>query len=755
MAEIGSLIIRLEAQTAALRADMAQARQIIDQNSSMMQKSLAGVRTAANVAATAIASIGVSIGVGAIVAFGRQVAETAGGLGELADELGVTTDGLQALQYQALQSGASAETLQAGLGRLTRSIGDAAEGNDQLLNRFKQLGIGILNANGQVRSTEEIFSELAVALNDIEDPAKRAAIVVDIFGKAGQKLIPTLQDVGRVGLQGVIDQAKLAGAIIEAQTIKKFDDLSDAAARNAKIMTVWAAEGISSAIDEAKKFGAAVMVAVDALALLNPLERMRKGMPAFGPVTPVQPSAPGGVSPPMAGTSPRELGLGGNYSLGMAAARVQDRSAVANIGSYNPASNKELKDEIAARQFMDTLRLQAETYGLVESAAIKLRMEREKEREIVNGQIIETPKWTKAQIDAAYATARQTEEVTRLRESLNKYFEEAGQMDAQIAREAGFWGDLRDKRNGAVREMERSNELQKKEAELIGRSQIVWNQYTKQYELVNRELLIFNEQQRILQMNLGLSDEAARAQAAANVDASERVRQATEQQSAALKKQQAFLDEIGAIGENAFDRIGSAVTTAMVTGQNEFITFGSVAIGVISEVTQAIAKMFIINPIKDAATDFLGGAIKGGIGNLFGGSGISNYFGGASYASLGNANLPFGGPRAGGGGVNPGTAYEVGERGREIFVPNAAGRVFPIDGEGGMSGGVSIEVYDQRTGSAVNQQPIKPQASRGPDFRTVVKMYVKDVLPEILNSGSQDKTMSKNFGVGRTPVMRG
>ncbi|MEM9707085.1 MAG: hypothetical protein AAF850_13535 [Pseudomonadota bacterium] len=50
-------------------------------------------------------------------------------------------------------------------------------------------------------------------------------------------------------------------------------------------------------------------------------------------------------------------------------------------------------------------------------------------------------------------------------------------------------------------------------------------------------------------------------------------------------------------------------------------------------------------------------------------------------------SAPFGGARAAGGGVAPNASYLVGERGPELFVPHAAGRVYP--GAYGRSGGAS------------------------------------------------------------------
>lgn len=61
-------------------------------------------------------------------------------------------------------------------------------------------------------------------------------------------------------------------------------------------------------------------------------------------------------------------------------------------------------------------------------------------------------------------------------------------------------------------------------------------------------------------------------------------------------------------------------------------------------------------------------AVQSGIGSLLGGSG-GGLLGGLASALLG---LP---GRATGGPVSPGSAYVVGERGPEVFVPTSAGRV--------------------------------------------------------------------------------
>jgi hypothetical protein len=74
-------------------------------------------------------------------------------------------------------------------------------------------------------------------------------------------------------------------------------------------------------------------------------------------------------------------------------------------------------------------------------------------------------------------------------------------------------------------------------------------------------------------------------------------------------------------------------------------------------------------------------AIGGGISSLF------NKGGGLVPGAGPSADLDYGGAMAGGGEVDPGHVYDVGERGREKFIPYSRGRIVPHDALGG---GVSI-----------------------------------------------------------------
>ncbi len=69
---------------------------------------------------------------------------------------------------------------------------------------FDALGVGVEDM--QSKKPQEVFEEVAKKIADIEDPAKRTQVAMDLFGKTGPRLMPLLkslekinEDVGRLG----------------------------------------------------------------------------------------------------------------------------------------------------------------------------------------------------------------------------------------------------------------------------------------------------------------------------------------------------------------------------------------------------------------------------------------------------------------------------------------------------------------------------------------------------------------------------
>jgi len=94
-------------------------------------------------------------------------------------------------------------------------------------------------------------------------------------------------------------------------------------------------------------------------------------------------------------------------------------------------------------------------------------------------------------------------------------------------------------------------------------------------------------------------------------------------------------------------------------------------------------------------------AVHSGIGGLFGGGAPATASGGLGSLLTGAVGALFGLPgRATGGPVAPGSAYLVGERGPEVFVPTTAGRIDTGAAAPGRDVRVSIQIAPPKGGDA-------------------------------------------------------
>jgi hypothetical protein len=150
--------------------------------------------------------------------------DTAGALGETAQQLGVTTDALQEYRYAATQAGVEQAEMDKALGQLTKRLGEAAQGAKGPTDALKLLGITLADVRG--KTTGDVMPMIAEGLKRVASESERAAILTDLFGRAGQKLVPLLAE-GAAGVDGLRRAAHEAGLVISEELIVGADGASD------------------------------------------------------------------------------------------------------------------------------------------------------------------------------------------------------------------------------------------------------------------------------------------------------------------------------------------------------------------------------------------------------------------------------------------------------------------------------------------------------------------------------------------------
>ena len=175
-----------------------------------------------------IAAVGAAAVGAAATLFGlaKAAAQAGDDAAKAAQRAGVTVEAFQELAHAAELGGASAGDLETGLQRLGRSMVDAQRGSKAQADAFRELGIEIADTQGGFRSTDDVLMDLAERFASMPDGAKKTATAMELLGRGGAALIPTLNE-GRDGLAELRAEAHRLGIVIDAETAASMEQMND------------------------------------------------------------------------------------------------------------------------------------------------------------------------------------------------------------------------------------------------------------------------------------------------------------------------------------------------------------------------------------------------------------------------------------------------------------------------------------------------------------------------------------------------
>lgn len=139
-----------------------------------------------------------TVAAGAVVGLGVAASSVARGLlsledrverlGNQASQLGVSFGFIQTLEESARRSGVSVGSLEGAFTRLQRTITEAGEGTKTATDALDRLGLTVEELD--TLDQQEQFLLIGERISAIEDPARRTAAAVEIFGRSGAQLLP-------------------------------------------------------------------------------------------------------------------------------------------------------------------------------------------------------------------------------------------------------------------------------------------------------------------------------------------------------------------------------------------------------------------------------------------------------------------------------------------------------------------------------------------------------------------------------------
>lgn len=148
-------------------------------------------------------------------------------LDELSTQTGISSTELQKLQYMAGLVDVDVSTVTGSMRKLTKSMDSASSGSGASYEAFQKLGVSVKDANGELKSSYDVFYEVIDALGQIQNPTERDAQAMEIFGKSAQELNPMIEK-GSTVLKEFGKEAEESGYVLDDQALKGLTDVADA-----------------------------------------------------------------------------------------------------------------------------------------------------------------------------------------------------------------------------------------------------------------------------------------------------------------------------------------------------------------------------------------------------------------------------------------------------------------------------------------------------------------------------------------------
>ena len=170
------------------------------------------------------AATGVVASIGAIT---YKAGTNADDLNTLSKVYGISTADLQKYKYAADLVDVSVEDIAKSHVKLEKSMYAASTGSKTQSAAFQKLGVSVTNADGSLRSSDDVFQDLITALGSMSDETERDALAQQILGKSAANLNPLIEDQGETYKEVADTMSKYNLEVVDQETLDKANEFND------------------------------------------------------------------------------------------------------------------------------------------------------------------------------------------------------------------------------------------------------------------------------------------------------------------------------------------------------------------------------------------------------------------------------------------------------------------------------------------------------------------------------------------------
>ena len=163
----------------------------------------------------------------AMISMTKESASFADNIITLSMQTGQSTQQLQEFAYASELIDVSVDTLQGSLTKLTNNMQNTMNGTGNAKASFEALGVSVTNADGSMRSANDVFYETIDALGQVKNETERDAMSMDIFGRSAQDLNPLIIQ-GSKTIKAYADEAHNMGYVLDDEALSALGAVDDA-----------------------------------------------------------------------------------------------------------------------------------------------------------------------------------------------------------------------------------------------------------------------------------------------------------------------------------------------------------------------------------------------------------------------------------------------------------------------------------------------------------------------------------------------
>lgn len=169
-----------------------------------------------------------AISAGAIVNSFDNIARKADQIGKAASKIGLSSEALSKLAFAAEKSGVGFNSLEIGLQRMTRRIGDALNGSTELRKVFERLGLDVEQL--AELNPEDAFLRIADAARAVGNEREQLSSFIKIFDSEGANLIRVARQ-GSAAIRELGLEAEELGAVFGSDFVANAERYTNAVAQ--------------------------------------------------------------------------------------------------------------------------------------------------------------------------------------------------------------------------------------------------------------------------------------------------------------------------------------------------------------------------------------------------------------------------------------------------------------------------------------------------------------------------------------------